>query len=247
MWIPKWLGEIYSGLFLSFETEAFTAPQAREALTIDSGKLAVAFSKLHSKRILTTFKSNRPRTYRLLDPSSFILLTSETAKNIEKIKQERYLPLILKGFWQTMKTLHIQSFALYGSVARGEAKDISDIDILLVSNDLQGSLGARIEHLSTIDQALQEELTWLRKQSIHTGLSFYPLKPVEAERLPSLFLDLTEDAIILYDKDHFLERLLLELKARLLKEGAVRVFLDRDRWYWNLKPEYKFGEIVEIP
>jgi hypothetical protein len=247
MWIPRWLGEIYSRLFLSFETEVFTASQAKEALTTDSGRLAVAFSKLHSKRILTIFKGSRPRAYRLLDPSSFILLTSETAKNVEKIKQERYLPLILKGFCQTLKTLHVQSFALYGSVARGEAKNISDIDILLISNDLQGSLGSRIEHLTGIDRALQEELRWLRKQGIHTGLSLYPLKPQEAEKLPSLFLDLTEDAIILYDEDRFLERLLLELKARLLKEGAVRVFIDQEHWYWDLKPNCRFGDAIEIP
>ena len=246
MWIPRWLGEIYSRLFLNFEIELFTSSQAKESLAIDGGRLAVAFSKLHSKRILTIFKRSRPRVYRLLDPSNFILLTSEKVKNIEKIRQERYLPLILKSFRQALKRLHIQSFTVYGSVARGTGRDISDIDVLIVSNDFQGSMGSRIEDLLSIDDVLQEELRWLRKQGIYTGLSFYPLKPGEAERLPHLFLDLTEDAVILYDEDRFLESLLLELKAKLLRQGAVRVFLDRDHWYWDLKPDYKFGEIVEI-
>jgi hypothetical protein len=104
----------------------------------------------------------------------------------------------------------------------------------------------RIEQLLRVDDAVQEELRWLREKGIHTGLSFYPLKPVEAERLPSLFLDLTEDAVIIYDEDRFLEGLLLELKANLLRRGAIRVILDGDSWYWDLKPDYKFGEIVEI-
>jgi len=247
MWVPRWLGEIYANLYYTFETEPFTTSQAREVLGLDVGRLNVAFSQLHSKRILTIFKRSRPRIYRLLDPSNFLFLASERVKNVEKLKQERYLPLILKTLRETLKRFHVQSFALYGSVARGTAKDLSDIDILLISEDLKGSLGSRIEQLFDIDKAVQEELRWLRKQGIHTALSFYPLKPSEAERLPHLFLDLTEDAIVLYDEDRFLERLLMELKAKLLKQGATRIYLDREQWYWDLKPDYRFGERVEVP
>ena len=246
MWIPRWLGEIYSSLFLSFETELFTFAQAEESLGVDSGKLNVAFSKLHSERILTIFKRSRPRVYRLLDPSVFVLLASETIKNTGKLGQERYLPLILQSFRRASKMISIQAFAVYGSVARGTAGDDSDIDILVISRDFQGSMGNRIEQLLSVEDAVQDEMRWLRKHGIHTGLSFHPLKPAEAERLPYLFLDLTEDAVILYDAGRYLEGLLLELKAKLLRRGAVRVFIDRDRWYWDLKPDYRFGEIVEI-
>lgn len=247
MWIPRWLGEIYAKIFLTFETEPFTLSQTRKALNLDGGRLNVAFSQLHSKRILTIFKRSRPRVYRLLDPTDFVFLASERVKNIEKLKQERYLPLIIKTLRETLKRFHIQSFALYGSVARGTARDLSDIDIFIISGDLQGSMGSRIEQLFHVDKAVQEELRWLRKQGIHAALSFYPLNPREAERLPRLFLDLTEDAIILYDEDRFLERLLMELKAKLLKQGATRVYLDRERWYWDLKPNYRFGEKIEVP
>ncbi|RLI33446.1 hypothetical protein DRO56_01675, partial [Candidatus Bathyarchaeota archaeon] len=64
MWIPRWLGEIYAGLFLTFETELFTVSQAREVLNLPVGRLNAAFSQLHSKRILTIFKRSRPRVYR---------------------------------------------------------------------------------------------------------------------------------------------------------------------------------------
>ena len=246
MWIPRWLGEIYSKLFLRFETGLFTFSEAVEYLGVDAGKLAVAFSKLHSGRILTIFKRSRPRIYRLLDPSNFLLLASGKIKNVEKLKQERYLPLVLRSFRQASKTFGIRSFAIYGSVARGTAGDDSDIDILIISDDFQGSIGKRIERLLGVEYAVQEELRWLREEDIMTGISFYPLRPSEAEGLPNLFLDLTEDAVILYDEGRFLEGLLSELKAKLLKRGAVRVFLDRDRWYWDLKPDYRFGEVVEI-
>lgn len=246
MWIPRWLGEIYSSLFLSFKTKLFTFTQAAEALNIAPGKLNVAFSKLHSERILTIFKRSRPRIYRLIDPFNFILLSSETVKNPEKLRQERYLPLILESYRQISELFTIRSFAIYGSVARGTAGDYSDVDIIVISSDFQGSMGRRIEQLLRVEDAVKEEMRWLREQGIHTGLSLYPLTPSEAERLPYLFLDLTEDAVILYDEKRFLERLLLELKAKLLRRGAVRVFVDRDRWYWDLKPDYRFGEVVEI-
>jgi len=244
MWIPKWLGECYSKLFTRFREELFTFQQARESLSISENKLAVAFSKLHSERILLTFDYGKPRLYRLLNPENFILLASETVKNLDKIPQERYLRLVCDCFRQTSETLNVESLAVYGSVARGSATANSDVDILLISEDLRGSLGSRIRKLYSIEEALQCELGWLRKHSIYTGLSFYPLRRDEAQRLPSLFLDLTEEAVILRDEKRFLERTLLELKMKLLALGARRVFVNKEQWYWDLKPDYKFGEMV---
>jgi len=246
MWIPKWLGECYSKLFTHFGQELFTFQQAKELLSMSETKLAVAFSKLHTKRILLIFSPGKPRLYRLLDPENFILLASETIKNLEKIPQERYLRLICDCFHQTSATLNLEAFVIYGSVARGNATPNSDVDVLLISEDLSGSLGSRIEKLYHIEKTRHAELEWLRRHNIHTGVSFYPLRKVEAQRLPNLFLDLTEEAVILHDKNHFLESTLLELKMKLLKMGAKRVFINKEQWYWDLKPDYKFGETLAI-
>jgi predicted nucleotidyltransferase len=240
------LGRIYSQLYIRFETTPFSFEQAIDALSIDSNRLNVAFSRLHSERIVTIFKRSRPRIYRLLAPASFVLLASGVLKNVARVRQEHYLPLILESFRRTRSMLCIQSFAIYGSVARGRAKESSDVDVLVVSNDFEGSMGKRIEQLLAVEAAVQEEIASLRKQGILTALSFFPLRRSEAEAIPKLFLDLTEDAILLYDEGEFLQRLLLGLKAKLLTQGAVRVFLDEDRWYWDLKPDYRFGEVVEI-
>jgi len=244
MWIPSWLGEVYSRLYTRFEGELFTFREARDFLSFNENKLAVAFSKLHSCRILLIFEG-RPRSYRLLDPQNFILLASNTIKNLDKIAQERYAKLLCDAFRLTFKSFDLSSFAVYGTVARGVAKKNSDIDILIVSNDFLGSLGSRIERLIRVEERLREELAWLRKRDVYTSLSFYPLREEEAERVPLLFLDLTEEAVIFYDKNRFLERVLTDFKAKLLRLGAKRVFIDKENWYWDLKPDYKFGE--EIP
>ena len=132
------------------------------------------------------------------------------------------------------------------SIYKGSEHGFTLIEIMIVIIKVIDNPQVRIEQLLKVEYAVQEEIRRLREHGIHTGLSFYPLKPEEAERLPDLFLDLTEDAVILYDEDRLLERILLELKAKLLRQGAVRVFVDQDRWYWDLRPGYKFGEIVEI-
>ena len=136
---------------------------------------------------------------------------------------------------------------VYGSVARGSASNTSDIDILLVSESLSGSLGCRMEKLyHMVEKTLEDEIRWLKRHGIYTSLSFYPLRREEAEKLPLLFLDLVEEAVILYDKNNFLENILLKLKSKLLMQGAKRVVLDSKHWYWDLKPNYRFGETVEI-
>lgn len=246
MWISRSLGEYYSKLFIRFGQETFTFQQAKETLSLDENRLAVAFSKLHSKRSLLIVDQRRPRQYRVLDPENFILLASETIKNLEKIPQERYLKLLCDCFRKTTKAMDLESFAIYGSVARGRAALNSDIDIMLISDDLSGSLGARIERMYGIEEELRQELQWLSKNRVHTGLSFYPLRKNEAQRLPSLLLDLIDDAVILYDRNRFLEATLLELKMKLLRLGARRVFIDKEKWYWDLKPDYKFGETIAV-
>ena len=245
MWIPAWLGQIYSGLIQRFGTDVFILGEAQDVLGIDKGKLNVAFSKLHSVRVLTLFERSRPRAYRLVSPDDFVLLASERVQGIELVKQERYIPLVLGAFRAVSEFFELRSFAPFGSVARGTARRDSDVDVLLVSDDFRGSVGSRIEGLMSVEESLRDEIEWLSGNGVRTGLSFYPLRVSEAERLPDLFLDLTEDAIVLLDEGAFLERILLELRLQLMKSGAERIHLDGGEWFWDLLPGYRHGDAVE--
>jgi predicted nucleotidyltransferase len=246
MWIPPWLGEAYARLYRDYRLGLFTFNDAQKSLNLKKHMLNMVLSKLHRERLITIFSRSKPRNYRLLDPESFILMAGGVLKNIQRIKQERYINLLCSAAVKILERYDLTSFVIYGSVARGTAENESDVDILLISDDFMGSVGSRIERLSKIENLIKDELDWLRLRGIHTDFSFYPFRKEEVERMPSILLDLTEDAIIIVDRENYFENLLTKLKARLVSMKAKRVFLTQDRWYWDLKPDLIVGESVPI-
>ncbi|MFB0562923.1 MAG: nucleotidyltransferase domain-containing protein [Candidatus Lokiarchaeia archaeon] len=245
LWIPKWLGEAYSKLYGEYRTELFTFEDASKLLKIPKNRLAVCFSKLHKKGILLIFAREKPRKYRLLDPESFVLLASEKVKPIN-IKQEVYVKLVYDTFRQASSRYDLVSFLIYGSVARGTAKPESDLDLLMVSDEFKGSLASRIDDLIAVEKEVFKEIRWLHGKGIYTSLSFFPLRRSEAEKTPILFLDLVDEAKSLFDKGEFMKNILNRLNSRLIDMGSRKIFLDDGTWYWDLKPEYKVLEDVEI-
>jgi predicted nucleotidyltransferase len=246
MWIPKWLGEVYSKLYVNFGMEPFTFENAKKIINKNDKWINVAFSKLHKHRILYIYKKSKPRLYRVIKPESFVLMSSGKIKNLEKIKQERYIQLICDTFLNLSKNFSLTSLCIYGSVARGKAKFNSDLDILIISDDFKGTLASRIDKLITIEEKVFDEIERLKRDGIYTSLSFLPLRKEEVTRFPLILLDLTEEGIIIYDEEFFLEKILVKLKAKLMELNARRIFIDEDTWYWDLKPDYKFGEIISI-
>lgn len=69
--------------------------------------------------------------------------------------------------------------------------------------------------------------------------------PEEVQKGSPLFLDMVEDAELLYDRGGFFQGVLQRLRRRLKELGAKRVFRGT-RWYWVLKPDIKPGEVFEL-
>ena len=106
------------------------------------------------------------------------------------------------------------------------------------------------EPYRTIVSELEDELEPLlervrEEQGVAAFLSPLLKTPEEAERLRPLYLDMVEDAVMVYDQGDFLESVLARLKRRLDELGAKRVWMGK-KWYWVLKPDAKFGEVIEI-
>jgi len=137
------------------------------------------------------------------------------------------------------------SLAIFGSVARGTYRHDSDIDLLLVVDRLPRGRMKRIAEFMRIEERLGKILKDARKQGLFIELSPIIKGPDEVEAGSPLFLDMIEDIKVLYDKDCFLMNRLKRLKARLDKLGARRLWRG-NAWYWDLKPDFKPGDVIEL-
>jgi hypothetical protein len=56
---------------------------------------------------------------------------------------------------------------------------------------------------------------------------------------------MVEDAMLLVDRDDFMRNALEALRLRLAALGARRIWRG-NAWFWDLKPDYRPGEVFEI-
>ena len=140
------------------------------------------------------------------------------------------------------------SLAIFGSVSRGKIRDGSDIDFLIVLEKMPKSYGKRIKMVFPVVEEMKENVEYkrLEKLEIYLEPSFLALSEREIRDHPPLLLDMTEEVILLYDKEHFLKKELERVKKRLKKLGSLKRMLPDGSWYWALKPDLKIGERIEI-
>lgn len=116
---------------------------------------------------------------------------------------------------------------LFGSVARGEAKESSDLDLLLVADNLPEKFTARSRHLRRL---LPSEL--------RGTVSFIAKTRAEFEAgFPSYYLDLALDGIILYDRENYMQQKLARIGELMQTAGLKRQQTDDGfSWQWQKPP-----------
>ena len=161
----------------------------------------------------------------------------------ERFKElERRLLAEIRSFYGE----RLVSVILFGSVAREAQSFESDLDLLVIAEGLPQGRMKRIREFGSVEDKVEPFLKTLRqKEGINTYISAIIKSPEEAEKGSPLFLDMVEDAKMLFDRDGFFAAVLERLRKRLKELGSKRIW-QGNAWYWDLKPDYKPGDVIEL-
>lgn len=161
--------------------------------------------------------------------------------------QERYDEILarLLADLRDQYGARLVSVAVFGSVARRTQREDSDIDFLVVASNLPRGRTARVEEFLPVERHLAPWLAAPRAGLLPVSLSPVFKTPEEVEAGSPLFIDMVEDARLLYDRGGFLVDRLDRLRQRMAALGSRRVWRGNG-WYWILKPDLKPGETITL-
>jgi len=120
------------------------------------------------------------------------------------------------------------SMVLFGSHARGDAKETSDYDLFIIAEKLpEKPLKRGLFIRAPLKGQFEEKFSIIAKT------------PREmAEHFPSLFLDLGLDGVILFDKDDFFKELQIKIRNIIEQAGLERKRWNGEfHWEWRTPPE----------
>ncbi len=137
------------------------------------------------------------------------------------------------------------SVVIFGSVGRGTPRPDSDVDVLIVADGLPDGRLKRADEFRTIEDALSPHLADLRQAGWHMELSPVFKTPAEILRGSPLLLDMIQDARLLCDHRGFFHAALAQFQSRLEKLHSRRIWRG-NAWIWDLKPDYRVGEVFEL-
>jgi len=242
-WMPKWIGKRYSKLWSDFKECIFTYDEVKEELGEYTSNYLSEMKRSHSLYIF--LKHGKKREYRLVPPQLYIYSYTNKVK-LDWLIKGRYANLILKFFRLLKDELedNLLSLGIFGSVARGEAKKDSDIDLFIIVNELNMSLLERTKYLLNIKRkdSIKKELEFLSIYEIHPRLNFF-LRQKNELTLNFFTIDISFDIKTVYDKG-ILRTFLEKIQRKIEEKDIKRKYLENGKYYLDLNIE--FGEVFEF-
>ena len=156
---------------------------------------------------------------------------------MQDTKLKRILGLLKKEVLGCYKD-NLVTLCLFGSFARGTHVLSSDVDILIICENLKRKRLSRVKDFEKIEENLAKK---------GYKFTFSPLIKTKEEVLMGspLFFDMIDYSLILYDQDNFFKNYLRILRERLERLGAKKIER-KDYWLWVLKKDFRPQEIFSI-
>jgi hypothetical protein len=114
-----------------------------------------------------------------------------------------------------------------------------------VAEDLPRGRLARVADFQSVEAAAASAISEAQRNGLAVQCSPVFKTPAEVEAGSPRFLDMIDDASLLYDRDGFFAAALARLSGRLASLGARRIWRG-NAWLWDLKPDYRPGDIFEL-
>ncbi len=161
---------------------------------------------------------------------------------------QKYKALIdrfLKTLIENLGAQNLYGCALFGSIARGNARKESDIDLFLLISSRSPSIEDKIIKL-LLDVEEWKEKKDLKKENLLANFTIIAKTIEELKANPLILLDIVDEGIVLYDPNGKLNEIFINFKKKLRELGAEKIIFKDGTWCWDLKPDWKPGEVVEI-
>jgi len=145
----------------------------------------------------------------------------------------------LRDRLRCVKEPYMKAVLLFGSGARGESGERSDVDIFVLHEgcEIEDAVARRRHLYNLLREAIGEEFEGITL--VDMELERF-LKPVE---ISSLLLNVYWDAVVVFDEMGILESFLGSVREKIVKSGMKRVG-DGKAYYWVLPKPLKEVKIL---
>ncbi len=244
MWIGKSLSDTFFRLQSRFHWAEFGSVEASRVLARSRDHTALDLSRLVRAGWLERVGRGR---YVALDPRWGRWRTPTDP--LARLRTQSFFPALVSAVAGAVQLYgpRLRGIAFFGSAARLDHTPESDVDLLLVVDPLPAALGDRLDELRALRTPLSSASVGPHRDGKYDHRAqFVPITSEELRSEPPLLLDLTQDALILFDPEQLLSEALQRLRRKLIQHGARRVVPAEGPPFWVLHPGARVGQIAEL-